>query len=109
MDSWRSADRGTGSDGDGTAESAGGVVATNAATYDRFTNLGSGDTLGDNEHFRNALPDVDDARLGIWVDLAGLTQAWGFEDENIDPIAGVGLTASYEGDDGEFRFRLVTT
>jgi len=84
------------------------IVASNAATYDRFTNLGSGDTLGDNEHFRNALPDVDGARLGLWVDIAGLTQAWGYEDENIDPVAGVGLTASYQGDDGEFRFRLVT-
>lgn len=85
------------------------VVASNAVTYDRLTDLGSGDTLGSNEYFRKALPDVADARLGIWLDLAGLTRAWGVEDENIDPIAGVGLTASYAGDNGEFRFRLVTT
>jgi hypothetical protein len=68
--------------------------------------------LGDRDAVRKALPDVDGATVALWVDIRGLMRGFMGSDggnENVDPIAGLGVTAKV-ADDGSatYRLRLVT-
>ena len=75
--------------------------------------------LGELPAFRQALPDLADADVAVWVDPVGLIEAlfggWdtgdsGDEatDPDLAPLAGVGLTANSRDDgEGTFRFRIV--
>jgi hypothetical protein len=92
------------------------VVGSTEGLSDRLASGEGG--LGDQPAFRQALPDLADAEVALWVDPAGLVTAifggWdtGSEgdesDSGLEPIAGVGLTASSQDDGrGTFRFRIV--
>ena len=83
------------------------LVASDSAAADWLSG-GGGGTLADDEVFAQALPDVEGARFAVWLDLGDLLRGLGAEDENAEPLAGAGVTASYEGSNGDFRFRLVT-
>ena len=95
------------------------VVATGPAMAGRLTDS-SGSRLGSSAAFRRALPDVDDARMAVWVDvkplISSLSGMFGGPagpdepvDPNLEPIAGFGMTLSTDGDSGgSFRMRLVT-
>jgi hypothetical protein len=70
--------------------------------------------LGDKDAVRKALPDVDGATVALWVDIRSLMRGFmgeseGDVDENLAPIAGLGITAKI-ADDGtaSYRLRLVT-
>jgi hypothetical protein len=68
--------------------------------------------LGNRDAVRNALPDIDGATVALWVDIRSLMRGFLGSDggnENVDPIAGIGVTAKV-ADDGSatFRLRLVT-
>ena len=93
------------------------VVASTPAQADRLASVG---TLGEDPGFSRALPDLDDAHLAVWVDLAGLASAifggWSSEaaadetDANLAPIEGLGMTMT-SGAEGSAtsRLRLVTS
>ncbi|MBA2769815.1 MAG: DUF3352 domain-containing protein [Sporichthyaceae bacterium] len=89
------------------------VVASSGSMLRRLT---AGGTLGDIEAFRRALPDADDARMALWLDVEPLVQSLtgAFDgsaevDPNLAPLAGFGMTVStQDGGSGEFRLRLVT-
>lgn len=91
------------------------VMATSDALATALTD-GSARTLGDRAEFRQALPDLDGARMAVWVDMEPLsrlaTSAVGAggpaTDPNLAVIAGIGVTASFDGESGTFRARLVT-
>ena len=84
------------------------VVAATTAQADRLAEDGA---LGDDESFRAALPDVDDAALALWIDPVGAEQAFSFgtePDPDIAPLDGVGVTVSSISDGTlSFRVRLV--
>ncbi len=68
--------------------------------------------LGDRDAVRKALPDLDGATVALWVDIRSLMRGFLGSDggnENVDPIAGIGVTAKV-ADDGSatYRLRLVT-
>ena len=95
------------------------VVATGDAMLRRLSGGDGGARLGDTDAFRRALPDVEDARLAVWVDVAplvsGLTAGLGGPaggdrvDPDLEPLVGLGMTlATADGGRGEFRMRLVT-
>ena len=68
--------------------------------------------LGDRDAVRKALPDLDGATVALWVDIRNLLDGFmGADgvDENLEPIAGLGVTAKV-ADDGSatYRLRLVT-
>jgi len=101
------------------------VLRTTGDTYalgssERHTDavLAGDGTLGEQPAFRDALPDLAGAEVAVWADPAGLVEVffggWTRPDEasetnpNLEPLAGVGLTASSEDDGtGAFRFRIV--
>jgi hypothetical protein len=68
--------------------------------------------LGDRDAVRKALPDVDAATVAVWVDVRSLMQGFMGSDggnENVDPIAGLGVTAKVANNGSAvFRLRLVT-
>jgi hypothetical protein len=81
------------------------VVAATRAQADRLAGDGA---LGEDETFRSALPDLDDAALALWVDPAGAEAAFGLggePDPDIAPLDGEGLTVSSISD-GTASFRL---
>lgn len=84
------------------------VVAATKAQADRLATDGA---LGEDETFRSALPDLDDAALALWVDPVGAEAAFGLgaePDPDIAPLDGVGLTVSSLSDGAaSFRLRLV--
>jgi hypothetical protein len=84
------------------------VVAATRAQADRLAGDGA---LGDEESFRSALPDLDDAALALWVDPAGAQAAFGLggePDPDLEPLDGVGVTVSSISDGtASFRLRLV--
>ena len=89
------------------------VVASSGSMLRRLT---AGGTLGDIEAFRRALPDADDARMALWLDVVPLVQSLtgAFDrsaevDPNLAPLVGFGMTVSTEDSGrGAFRLRLVT-
>ena len=88
------------------------VVASTPKQADRMAQAGS---LGERAGFREALPDLGDADLALWVDVNGVVGALldglgdGSPDENLEPIDGIGVTVSSRGDETtSFRVRLVT-
>lgn len=90
------------------------VVASTRAQAERLSGSGS---LGEQPEFAKALPDLEEAHLAVWVDLAGVMTAifggWSPDagaDENLEPIEGIGMTVT-SPDDGPaaFRLRLVTS
>ena len=93
------------------------VVGSSEAHADRL--LAGEGGLGELPAFRQALPDLADADVAVWVDPVGLIEAlfggWdtgdsGEEatDPDLEPLAGVGLTANSTDDgEGTFRFRIV--
>lgn len=89
------------------------LLASSPAAADRLTG-GAGSTLGDSAAFNRALPDLEGARVAVWVDVAplvsGFTAAFGGGalDDDLAPLAGLGMTMSTDGGNGEFRLRLVT-
>jgi hypothetical protein len=82
-----------------------------ADTKEQADRLASDGALGDDETFRSALPDLDDAALALWVDPAGVQTAFGLgtePDPDLEPLDGVGLTVSSISDGtASFRFRMV--
>jgi len=85
------------------------VMATSKGQVDLLLTNGR---LGDRDAVRKALPDVDGATVALWVDIRGLMRDFMGSDggnENVDPIAGLGVTARV-ADDGSatYRLRLVT-
>ena len=85
------------------------IMATSKGQADLLAKDGG---LGDREAVRKAMPDVDGATVALWVDIRSLLDGFmGVEgvDENIKPIAGIGVTAKV-ADNGSatFRLRLVT-
>ena len=87
------------------------VVASTAAQAAR---LAAGGTLGDRPGFRDAMADLDNADLAVWLDVVGLSETLfpsregGPVDENMAPIEGLGVTASSRDEGtGTFRVRLV--
>ena len=91
------------------------VIATSGSAARRLVEQ-SGDTLADTEAFGRALPDADDARIALWVDvkplITGISGSLGGDstvDPNLEPLAGFGMTVSTTDDgSGSFRMRLVT-
>jgi hypothetical protein len=84
-------------------------VASSKAQADLLSKNGG---LGDRDAVRKALPDVDGATVALWVDIRSLLDGFmGADgvDENLKPIAGLGVTAKV-ADNGtaSFRLRLVT-
>ena len=84
-----------------------------ATSEEQATRLMAADgKLGDDEAFQDAVPDLDGAGLVVWVNLKTLFAQLPFDDqggENIQPLAGVGVTSVIEGGgDLSFRARLVT-
>jgi hypothetical protein len=87
------------------------VIATSNEQADLVSKDGG---LGDKDAVRKALPDVDGATVALWVDIRSLMRGFmgeseGDVDENLAPIAGLGITAKI-ADDGtaSYRLRLVT-
>jgi len=85
------------------------VVASSKGQVDLLVKDGG---LGDRDAVRKALPEVDGATVALWVDIRSLMRGFMGSDggnENIDPIAGLGVTAKV-ADDGSatYRLRLVT-
>ncbi len=93
------------------------VVASTAKQAGRLAAVG---TLGDGPGFSDAMPDLSEADLALWVDPKGVLEAlFGgmgggtgdgevSTDENLEPIEGIGLTASSRDEgSGTFRLRLV--
>ena len=84
------------------------VVAATKAQADRMAIDGA---LGEDDTFRSALPDLDDAALALWVDPVGAEAAFGLggePDPDIAPLDGVGFTVSSISDGAaSFRLRLV--
>lgn len=87
-----------------------------ASTPKQARRLAAGGTLGDRPGFGDAMPDLGEADLALWVDPKGVLEALfggmgGGEastDENLEPIEGIGLTASSRDEgSGTFRLRLV--
>ncbi|HEX6921484.1 MAG TPA: hypothetical protein VF314_14785, partial [Actinomycetes bacterium] len=86
------------------------LVASTAAQADRLAGKGG---LGQSKAFRRALPDVDEAGFAVWVDVRGLVRSFfpdeGSVDADIEPIAGIGMTAVSDGKgSATYRVRLVT-
>ena len=88
------------------------VVASTVAQANR---LATGGTLGDEDAFRTALPDVEQADAALWVDpvrlMSTLVSGFGGDqvDKDLQPIAGIGAIVQSEGDDvATYRLRLVT-
>jgi hypothetical protein len=85
------------------------VIATSKTQADLLSKNGG---LGDRDVVRKALPDVDGATLALWVDIRSLLDGFmGADgvDENLKPIAGLGVTVKV-ADNGtaSYRLRLVT-
>ncbi len=84
------------------------VVASTDRQADLLSRSG---TLGDVPAFSRALPDLADAEVAVWVDVATVFETLfggdGGGDENLEPIDGVGLTMSGDKDSATYRFRLV--
>lgn len=85
------------------------VVATSKEQVDLLSKNGG---LGDRDAVRRALPDVDGTTVALWVDIRSLLDGFMGQDgvdENLKPIAGLGITAKV-ADDGTatYRLRLVT-
>ncbi|MGH8893771.1 MAG: hypothetical protein ACRDWY_10790, partial [Actinomycetes bacterium] len=87
-----------------------------ASTPEQAARLSAAGTLGDRPGFRDAMPDLNDADLALWVDVNGLVAALFGDmgggstgaDENLEPIEGVGVTVSSRDEgSGTFRLRLV--
>jgi hypothetical protein len=73
----------------------------------------SGAGLGDTAAFKDAVEDLDHARLAAYVDIAGVLAT--FKDEipaedakDFAGLSAVGVTASGEGTSGDFALRLTT-
>lgn len=86
------------------------VVASTPELADQLAGKGN---LGDRKAFRRALPDVDGAGFALWVDVRALSKDFfnesGHVDQNLAPIAGVGMTAVSDGKgSATYRLRLVT-
>jgi hypothetical protein len=85
------------------------VIASSKGQVDLMLKDGG---LGDRDAVRKALPDVDGATVALWVDIRGLLRGFMGSDggnENVDPIAGLGVTAKVAGDgSATYRLRLVT-
>jgi hypothetical protein len=85
------------------------VMATSKGQVDQLMRNGG---LGDRDAVRKALPDVDGATVALWVDIRSLMQGFMGSDggnENIDPIAGIGVTAKVAANgSATYRLRLVT-
>jgi hypothetical protein len=85
------------------------VIATSKTQADLLSKNGG---LGDRDAVRKALPDLDGSTVAVWVDIRSLMRGFMGSDggnENVDPIAGLGVTAKV-ADNGStsFRLRLVT-
>jgi hypothetical protein len=85
------------------------VMATSSGQVELLLKNGG---LGDRDAVRRALPDVGGATAALWVDIRSLLRGFmGSEggNENVDPIAGLGVTAQV-ADNGTatYRLRLVT-
>jgi hypothetical protein len=84
------------------------IVASSDQQADLLSRSG---TLGDVPAFSRALPDLADAEVAVWVDLATVFETFfgsdGGVDENLEPIDGMGLTMSGDTDTATYRFRLV--
>jgi hypothetical protein len=110
LDKIEAAARSHGGDVPVVHQEAGGdlVVASTDRQADLLSRSG---TLGDVPAFSRALPDLADAEVAVWVDLATVFETLfggdGGADENLQPIDGVGLTMSGDKDTATYRFRLV--
>lgn len=85
----------------------GGVVATSPVYLDA---LEQGGDLGEDPAFRTALPDAANADSALWIDVMAVFSAMGGTDsdsKDIEPIDGVGMTASVEDGSLDFRLRVV--
>jgi hypothetical protein len=85
-----------------------------ASTPEQAARLAAGGTLGDRPGFRDAMTDLAEADLAVWVDIRGMSEALfprregGPVDENMAPIEGLGVTVSSRDEGtGTFRARLV--
>jgi hypothetical protein len=85
------------------------VVATSKTQADLLAKDGG---LGDRDAVRKALPDLDGATVAVWVDIRSLMKGFMGQDggnENLDPIAGLGITGKVANDGtASYRLRLVT-
>jgi hypothetical protein len=85
------------------------VVATSKTQADLLAKDGG---LGDRDAVRKALPDLDGATVAVWVDIHSLMKGFMGQDggnENLDPIAGLGITGKVANDGtASYRLRLVT-
>jgi len=86
------------------------VVAT---TEEYARQLASGTGLGDQTSFRDAVPGAKDARVVLYVDIAGLLKAHGDEfgtelRKNVEPFSALGVSTHGEGKTAQFTVRLTT-
>ena len=86
-----------------------------ALTDEYATEVSTGKGLGAMPGFKDALRDVDNARVAGYVDISGLVTA--FEDESasskedaadVANLAALGFTVSGEGNSADFSLRLTT-
>lgn len=75
--------------------------------------IASGSGLGDTPGFKDAMKGVDKSRVALYVDIAGMLNA--FKDEipasqakNFASLGSLGITAGGEGTSADFRLRLTT-
>jgi hypothetical protein len=81
------------------------VLASSAAYADQLTANG---TLGEQQLFKDTLPDVDSATAVVYVDVRKVAELSGEQvPEEGKAVASFGLTVSTSGDDSGIHLRLV--
>jgi hypothetical protein len=81
------------------------VLATPAAYADQLTGQG---TLGEQQLFNDALPDVDGATAVVFVDVRRVAEIYGRPvPEEGKAVSAFGLTVSTSGDESGIHMRLV--
>ena len=79
------------------------------------TKVAQGTGLGSSDRFRDALPDGDESQAALYVDVAGLVQAYGDRldlspaaREDLRPLSALGVTVRQDGAALDYRVRLAT-
>jgi hypothetical protein len=65
-----------------------------------------GKGLAEREEFRRAVPDAETAGFVLWVSLREALERAGLDDEQLEPLEAVGVTASGSGTTATARLRL---
>ncbi|MCA1710623.1 MAG: DUF3352 domain-containing protein, partial [Actinobacteria bacterium] len=80
------------------------VGGSTAAVVDRVAADG---TLGEQDAFRRAVPDADDAGLVVFVDVPRAVRLFGPDSSQLERVEAFGMTASADSSgDGSFRLRV---